>query len=71
MLTILTSILILTAAMRLSAGLLPGNIWPNPTLELDANFDGVPDFWHRGGSDTTIDVWTVGAFGQPNPFLPA
>src|SRR6267154_402131 len=65
MLTILTSILILTAAMRLSAGLLPGNIWPNPTLELDANFDGVPDFWHRGGSDTTIDVWTVALSVSP------
>jgi hypothetical protein len=50
--------LFLIDAQRLSAGLLPGNIWPNSTLESDANVVGVPDFWNRGGSDTTIDLWT-------------
>src|ERR1035441_5318346 len=55
---LLTVILIPIDAQRLSAGLLPGNIWPNPTLESDANVVGVPDFWNRGGSDTTIDLWT-------------
>ena len=55
---LLTVILFLIDAQRLSAGLLPGNIWPNSTLESDANVVGVPDFWNRGGSDTTIDLWT-------------
>ena len=49
----------LTAAVPLSAGLLPGNIWPNPTLEANVNVAGVPDFWNRGGSDTTIDLWSA------------
>jgi len=43
----------------LQAGLLPGNLWPNPTLESDSNSDGVPDFWHRGGSSPAIDLWTT------------
>ena len=43
----------------LQAGLLPGNLWPNPTLEADANSDGVPDFWHKGGSSAAIDLWTT------------
>jgi len=43
----------------LRAELLPGNIWPNPTLESDANSDGVPDFWHKGGSSAAIDFWTT------------
>lgn len=47
------------AAGSVLGGLLPGNIWPNPTLELDSNGDGVPNFWHRGGTDTSIDVWTT------------
>jgi len=51
-------ILFLIDAQRLSAGLLPGNIWPNPTLESDVTVVGVPDFWNRGGSGMTIDVWT-------------
>jgi hypothetical protein len=28
-------------------------------LETDSNADGVPNFWNRGGSLTTIDVWTT------------
>lgn len=50
----------------LQAGLLPGNVWPNPTLELDANSDGTPDFWHKGGSSTLIDVWTTALSVSPN-----
>jgi len=34
-------------------------------LETDANADGVPDFWNRGGSLTTIDVWTSGLTVSP------
>jgi len=51
-----TAALLLAAAPPLSAGMLPGNIWPNPTLELDSNDAGVPDFWNLGGSDTSIDL---------------
>jgi hypothetical protein len=36
--------------------LLPGNFWPNLTLESDTNGDGVPDFWHKGGSCTAMDL---------------
>ena len=55
----LTLALLLAGARQLWAGQLPGNIWPNPTLELDANSDGIPDFWHRGGSSTGIDLWVT------------
>ena len=47
------------APLFLQAGLLPGNLWPNPTLETDANNDGAPDFWHKGGSSAAIDLWTT------------
>ena len=53
-----TAALLLAAVTPLSAVLLPGNIWPNPTLESDVNVVGVPDFWNKGGSDPTIDMWT-------------
>jgi hypothetical protein len=62
---LLTTILSLELAPRLQAGLLPGNVWPNPTLEADANRDGVPTFWNRGGSQTTIDVWSVALSVSP------
>ena len=59
-LCLLTALLSLLLAPRLlQAGLLPGNLWPNPTLESDANSDGVPDFWHRGGTSAAIDLWTT------------
>ena len=54
-----TAAVLLATMPSASGGLLPGNIWPNPTLELDSNSDGVPDFWNKGGSDTTIDLWTT------------
>ncbi len=63
------SMLMLTAAERLSAGLLPGNIWPNPTLESDVSVVGAPDFWNRGGSDTTIDLWTTALSVSPTHSL--
>jgi hypothetical protein len=49
----------------LQAELLSGNLWPNPTLETDSNSDGVPDFWHRGGNITTIDLWTTSTSVSP------
>jgi hypothetical protein len=53
------------APALLLAGLLPGNVWPNPTLEADANSDGVPDFWNRGGSLAAIDMWTTALSVSP------
>ena len=66
---LLTVILFLIDAAPLSAGLLPGNIWPNPTLESDVNVVGVPDFWNLGGSDTTIDVWSTALSVSPTHSL--
>jgi hypothetical protein len=66
---VFTVILSLIGAAPLSAGLLRGNIWPNPTLESDVNVVGVPDFWNRGGSDTTIDVWTIAFSVSPTHSL--
>ncbi len=64
-----TAALLLAAVPPLSAGLLPGNIWPNPTLELDSNGDGAPDFWNRGGSDATMDLWTTNLWVSPSHSL--
>lgn len=47
------------------AGLLPLNIWPNPTLETDNNSDGIPDFWNKGGSNPNIESWTTTTFVSP------
>src|ERR1035437_11019274 len=63
LLTVLLSLL--SAPTLLQAGLLPGNLWPNPTLESDANSDGVPDFWHKGGSSAAIDLWTTSLSVSP------
>jgi hypothetical protein len=49
----------------LHAALLPGNFWPNPALETDTNSAGVPDFWHKGGSITAIDLWTTSMSVSP------
>ena len=47
------------------AGLLPGNIWPNPTLESDANTAGIPDFWNKGGSNPNIESWDTATYVSP------
>ena len=62
---LLTTVISLELAPQLQAELLPGNVWPNPTLEADANSDGLPTFWNRGGSLTTIDVWSVALSVSP------
>ncbi len=59
----------LALGQTLPAALLPGNLWPNSTLETDANADGVPNFWNRGGSQTTIDLWTTAASVSPTHSL--
>src|SRR5260370_20232328 len=65
---LLTAILSLVLAPPLlQAGLLPGNFWPNPTLEIDTDSDGVPDFWNKGGSSTAIDLWTTSLSVSPTP----
>jgi hypothetical protein len=50
----------------LQAGPLAGNLWPNPTLEADANSDGTPDFWHKGGNLTAIDLWNTTTSVSPS-----
>ncbi len=60
-----TLALLLAAVPPASAGLLTGNIWPNPTLELHSNGDGVPDFWNLGGSDTSIELWSTAIWVSP------
>lgn len=63
---VLTTILSLGMSLSiLQAAVLPGNVWPNPTLELDANSDGTPDFWHKGGNSTAIDLWTTSLSVSP------
>ena len=67
---LLAAVLLLgLAPALLQAGLLPGNLWPNPTLETDANSDGVPDYWHRGGSSAAIDLWTTSLSVSPTHAL--
>ena len=70
MFTLLGITVLLMDTAHLSAGLLPRNIWPNPTLELDSNGDGTPDFWNKGGSDTTIDAWTSALSVSPTSPTP-
>jgi hypothetical protein len=63
---LLTAILsLILAPALLQAGILPGNIWPNPTLETDSNSDGIPDFWNKGGSNPNIESWTTAAYVSP------
>src|ERR1700678_1950887 len=61
--------LFLAIVPPLSAGLLPGNIWPNPNLELDSSGDGMPSFWNLGGSDTSIDLWSTALSVSPTHSL--
>jgi hypothetical protein len=67
--TLSTITFFLTVVSPLSAGLLPGNIWPNPNLELDSSGDGVPNFWNLGGSDTSIDLWSTALSVSPTHSL--
>jgi hypothetical protein len=48
------------------ASLLAGNFWPNSSLELHTNGDGVPDFWNRGGSEPAIDQWSPALSVSPS-----
>lgn len=47
------------------AGFLPGNAWPNPSLESVSAEAGIPTFWHPGGSAPSIDVWASDASTSP------
>lgn len=40
------------------------NLWPNPSLEADSNGDGTPDFWNKGGTDLSLNVWTTNTFSS-------
>ncbi len=46
-----------TGSNSLSAAILPGNLLPNPSVELDEDQDGTPDGWSRGGNDPSGDIW--------------
>ncbi|HOW68112.1 MAG TPA: hypothetical protein P5186_19575 [Candidatus Paceibacterota bacterium] len=46
-----------TVGGSLQAAFLPGNIWPNPSLESVSSQAGIPTFWHPGGSEVSIDDW--------------
>lgn len=48
-----------------TAELLPQNLWPNPTLELDGDGDGVPDFWRRAGSEKGALLWDTNPSVSP------
>jgi hypothetical protein len=39
------------------ADILPGNLLPNPSVELDEDQDGIPDGWLLGGNDPSGDIW--------------
>ncbi len=39
------------------AAILPGNFLPNPSVEDDEDFDGIPDGWLLGGNDPSGDIW--------------
>src|SRR5690349_21649772 len=58
-------LLLFLSPARIQAALLPDNFWPNPSLENDANSDAVPDFWHKGGNITAIDLWTTSMSVSP------
>ena len=53
------------AAGNSMAGLLPGNSWPNPTLESVSSQAGIPTFWNKGGSAASIDDWASDASVSP------
>ena len=53
----------------LQAGLLNGNIWPNPSLESVSSLAGVPTGWRLGGSDPTIDTWATDESVSPTHSL--
>ena len=46
-----------TVGGSLQAAFLPGNTWPNPSLESVSSQAGIPTFWHQGGSAVSIDGW--------------
>ncbi len=45
---------------------LSSNIWPNATLEVDSNEDGVPGFWHRGGTAPAVAVRSTALSVSPS-----
>src|SRR5205823_5012489 len=51
------------------AAILKGNLFPNSDFETDSNADGTPNFWNKGGSAPTFDVWTTSASLSPTHSL--
>jgi hypothetical protein len=60
LLPVMFAIFGLSPALR--AAVVAGNWWPNPTFESGVDpglTSGTPDFWNRGGSDGSINQWTM------------
>lgn len=58
--TIVLALPFLSPSLR--AAVVAGNWWPNPTFETGTDpglTTGTPDFWNRGGGDTSIDQWST------------
>lgn len=55
---LLPVLFLLWGAMRTGTGLSAANLWPNSGLEVDSNSDGIPNFWHRGGTRPSMAIWT-------------
>ncbi len=51
------------------ADLLPGNLWPNPSLESVSSTAGIPSYWRAGGSDSAIDQWPADSGLSPTHAL--
>ncbi len=47
----------------------PVNSWPNSNLESDGNYNGIPDFWNKGGNIPSIDLWTTEISTSPSHAL--
>ena len=52
----------------LQAQILPGNVWVNPTFEIDPTAPGGGN-WGKGGSDAGIDQWSTAASLSPTHSL--
>jgi hypothetical protein len=51
------ALVLATAIGNVQAAFLPGNTWPNPSLESVSSQAGIPTFWHKGGSAVSMDDW--------------
>ena len=62
------AIALLFVSASLKADILPGNVWVNPTFEVDPTAPGGGN-WGQGGSDANIDQWSTTASLSPTHSL--